>query len=65
MKLNLTSLTKLVIFIFVHLFKESDCDDHYTESLVVKPLADGHLYAFFEFKTVWDKDVHSINWGII
>lgn len=40
-------------------------DERYTESLLVKPLADGHLYAFFEFKTVWDKDLHSINWGIV
>ena len=38
-------------------------NDHYSESLVFKPLADGHLYAFFEFKTIWDKDLHSINWG--
>jgi hypothetical protein len=39
-------------------------DEEFSETLLIKPLSDGHLYAFFEFKTIWHKDLSHINWGL-
>ncbi|XP_054165378.1 GPI transamidase component PIG-T-like [Oppia nitens] len=59
---TLSLITILYVILIIKTLKCNNEED-YTESLVVKPLPDGHLYAFFEFKTIWHKDLHSINWA--
>lgn len=37
--------------------------DVFTENLYIKPLSTGHVYAHFEFKTLYNKKLISLNYG--
>lgn len=37
--------------------------DVFTENLQIRPLSTGHVYAHFEFKTLYNKKLISLNYG--
>lgn len=37
--------------------------DVFTENLHIRPLSTGHVYAHFEFKTLYNKKLISLNYG--
>ena len=37
--------------------------DVFTENLFIRPLSTGHVYAHFEFKTLYNKKLISLNYG--
>ncbi|KAI1297266.1 GPI transamidase component PIG-T [Halotydeus destructor] len=56
----------LIGFIFVSLLIQLSCQagsSKYTEKLIIKPLAHGEVYTHFEFKTIWDQDIQTIQWA--
>ena len=38
-------------------------NDVFTENLHIRPLSTGHVYAHFEFKTLYNKKLISLNYG--
>lgn len=37
--------------------------DVFSENLHIRPLSTGHVYAYFEFKTLYNKKLVSLNYG--
>lgn len=55
-----------IIISFVQLFlcksieSSYQQNDKFHEELLIKPLASGHVYSYFQFTTVWNKtEVHN------
>lgn len=46
-----------VFISFIHLFFSVTCvpqNDYFDEELLLKPLPSGHVFAYFQFTTIWD-----------
>lgn len=53
-------MIKILFFIFVIFIKFIFCqNDFFDEELMLKPLSNNYVYAYFQFTTVWEttKDV--------
>ena len=46
----------LITTISVLSFGACSSKDYYDEELLLKPLPSGHIYAYFQFTTLWDTD---------
>lgn len=56
----LQSLTLIALSLVGGLFETSKCEpvnDVFNEELMLKPLPSGHVYANFQFTTVWQTDI--------
>lgn len=52
--------TKLILFL-AHYFVvvlSHEASDKFHEELLIKPLASGHVYTYFQFTTLWQKQHH-------
>ncbi|KAL0273720.1 UNVERIFIED_CONTAM: hypothetical protein PYX00_006333 [Menopon gallinae] len=47
------------ILLFLFFFKVIYCKDTFREELYIKPLPNKHVYAYFQFTTIWDVDSRS------
>jgi hypothetical protein len=49
--------TFVSVLFFLHCISSVICTpqkDYFDEELLLKPLASGHVYAYFQFTTLWD-----------
>jgi len=63
MEIVIKSLALRTLIFFLVTSNCNAVEDEHTETLLIKPLKDGMVYTFFEFKTIVHQDIENLVFG--